>query len=98
MISPEILSVKAIKKYKLEVKFADGTHGIYNLASLARRGVFKEWDEEKNFFEVSVDKKTGAITWPGNLDIDTLNVYCKIKGISPEDYFKLQKKSYAENQ
>lgn len=86
MLLPEIVSLKAIEKYKLDIKFADGVRGIYNLASLAGEGVFKAWDEGNNFYEVSVDKKTGAITWPQNLDIDTLNVYCKIRGISPEEY------------
>ena len=33
---------------------------------------------------------------PGEIDIDTYNAYCIIKGISPEDYFQ-KKEEHATN-
>lgn len=96
MLFPEITSLKPLKKYKLDIQFADGTTGIYDLSFLAGKGVFKAWDIGNNFFEATVDKKTGAITWPDNIDLDTLEIYCKIRGMSPETYFKSHP-TYAAN-
>lgn len=53
-------------------------------------GVFKIWDENDNFSKVFIDKESGAISWPNEIDIDTLNIYCKIKGISTDKYLLSQ--------
>lgn len=96
MLLPKIISVIPIQKYKLKVEFQDGTKGEYDVSNLAGKGVFKSWDADDNFFKVTIDKESGAITWPGGIDIDTLNAYCKIKGITPEEYLKNQEQ-YAAN-
>ena len=88
MLSPKIKSIKAIEKYKLNIHFQDGISGIYDVSNLAGKGVFKIWDNGNNFFEVFVNPESGAISWPGEIDIDTINVYCHIRGISPEKYFQ----------
>lgn len=93
---PKIISVEALKKYKLKVHFSDGTKGIYDVADLAGKGVFKIWDIDDNFFKVFINKESGAISWPGEIDIDTINTYCTIKGISPDKYFSNQMR-YATN-
>ena len=82
----KIISVKAIEKYKLHVLFDDGTEGVYDAGHLAGKGVFKVWDIDKNFEKVFISPDSGAITWLGEMDIDTINVYCTIKGI-PSDQF-----------
>jgi hypothetical protein len=86
MNSIKIISVKAVETYKIEVLFNDGTQGVYDVGHLSGNGVFKEWDINRKFEKVFLDSTTGAITWPGEIDIDTIQVYCSIKGISP-DYF-----------
>ena len=83
---PKIKSVSAIGKYKLFIKFSDLTEGEYDLNDFAGKGVFKSWDIDNNFFKVSVNPDSGAITWPGDLDIDTINAYCKIKGVEVDEY------------
>lgn len=88
-------SVKAISKYKLFIVFSDGTEGVYDLSDLAGQGVFKRWDEEDNFEKVFVNQENGAITWPGEIDVDTLNAYFAIKNISPDQFFQSNK--YASN-
>jgi hypothetical protein len=87
---PKIISVEAIEKYKLKIKFADRTSGIYDVSDLAGKGVFKIWDTNDTFFKVVVNADSGAISWPGEIEIDTINAYCSIKGISPEAYFQNQ--------
>lgn len=88
MLSPKIKSIKAIEKYKLKIQFLDGIGGVYDVSVLAGKGVFKIWDRENNFFEVFINQASGAISWPGGIDIDTINAYCSIKGISAEKYFQ----------
>lgn len=93
---PKIEKVEALSKYKLHVKFQDGVQGVLDLSDCAGKGVFSSWDEDDNFFTVFISSESGAITWPGEIDIDTYNAYCIIKGISPEDYFQ-QKEAHATN-
>lgn len=87
--------VTPIQEYKLHVEFQDGTKGVVDVSSLTGKGVFKIWDSNDNFFKVAINTETGAITWPGGFDIDTLHIYCEIKGISPEQYIKNQKQHAA---
>ena len=82
----KIISIKVIEKFKLHVLFSDGTEGIYDAGHLAGKGVFKSWDIDNNFHKVFINPDSGAITWPGEIDIDTIKVYTTIKGIS-SDYF-----------
>lgn len=93
-MKPRIERLEATEKYKLFLRFADGTEGILDLSHLAGKGVFKTWEEDDLFFNVFVSSESGTITWPGEIDIDLYNAYCKIKGISPEQYFQ-QKVTHA---
>ena len=83
---PKITSVTAIGKYKLYVRFSDGSEGEYDVSHLAGKGVFKSWDTDNNFSKVSINTESGAINWPGDLDIDTISVYCKIKDLDVDAY------------
>lgn len=83
---PTILSVKAIDKYKILVKFNESTEGTYDLSHLAGKGVFKVWDEDDSFIQVYINPESGAITWPGELDIDTITVYCALKNIAVDEF------------
>ena len=90
---PKIKSVTALENYVLHVVFFDGVEGDYDISHLAGKGVFEIWNTEDNFYKVFIDPESGAISWPGELDIDIINVYCTIKGISPDAF--LIKEQYA---
>jgi Protein of unknown function (DUF2442) len=83
---PKIKSVTAVKKYLLHVVFADGTEGDYNVSHLAGKGVFKTWDADNNFYKVFISPESGAISWPGELDIGTVNAYCTVRNITVDAY------------
>lgn len=87
---PRITAVEALEKYKVDVTFDDGVKGILDLSGCAGKGVFQSWEEDDNFFKVFINPQGGAITWPNEIDIDTYNAYCIIKGISPEQFFRKQ--------
>lgn len=83
---PKLKDINAIKNYILHVSFTDGTQGSYDLSHLAGKGVFKSWDTNNNFFKVFIHPESGAISWPGEIDIDTIQVYCSVKGIKTNEY------------
>jgi hypothetical protein len=91
----KISSIKALEKYKIFIQFNDGSEGILDLNHLAKKGVFNSWDNDDNFSKVYVSDESGAITWPGEIDIDTLNAYFIIKNINPEEFFKNEKENAA---
>ena len=64
-----VTAVQPLADFRLEVKFADGTQGIVDMARLLARecGVFKPLREAALFNRVYVDN--GAVTWPGELDL-----------------------------
>ncbi len=67
--------VRPLADFRLEVKFADGTQGLVDMASLLARdcGVFEPLREMSLFNQVFVDD--GAVAWPGGLDLapDTMH-------------------------
>jgi hypothetical protein len=93
----KVTSVKALEKYSIFIQFNDGTGGVLDLAAHAGRGVFKSWEENDNFSKVFISEESGAITWPEEIDIDTLNAWFIVNHINPEDYLQSQRR-YAEYQ
>lgn len=86
MTYPKLLSVKALEKYRVLIQFEDGVGGILELSDYAGKEAFKLWDADDNFRKVSINEDSGAITWPGNLDIDTLTAWLTLKGLSYDEY------------
>jgi len=77
------IEVKALKRYKIWLKYEDGTKGEIDLNHLTGQGVFKYWDEGNNFFNVYIDKESNAIAWSDELDICPDNIYFKLKKLDP---------------
>jgi Protein of unknown function (DUF2442) len=92
---PKVISASSLGKYKLRLSFNDGTEGIVDLTDFAGKGVFAAWEKDDLFNKVFIDNESGAITWPGNLDIDTLNCYLQIKEMTYSQY-KLENKKKAD--
>ncbi len=88
MKSPKAISATSLGKYKVRLAFEDGVEGIVDLSDMTGKGVFVFWDKDDNFSKVFIDKESGAIAWPGNIDIDTLNCYLQIKEMSYNQYKK----------
>lgn len=87
---PSLTSVKARSKYHLDVYFNDGTHGILDVSSLAGKGVFNAWELNDLFFNPYINEM-GAIAWNDFIDIDPLNAYLQVKGITFEDWKQTSK-------
>ena len=86
---PKVASVKAIEKYKILLKYDDGTEGILDLSDSAGKGVFQYWVEGNNFFNVSIDPIGGGISWSPKLDICPNAAYLILKGLTFEEWKSL---------
>jgi Protein of unknown function (DUF2442) len=87
----KIISVKPLEKYKIHAVFNDGIEGVYDLGDMAGKGVFKIWEQPEYFNKVYINPENNAIAWNDQLEVDTLNCYLTIRGISFEEYKALNK-------
>jgi len=77
-----------LKKYKIFLKYKDGTNGIVDLSNIVNKGIFKKLQDEKNFLKVHVDKRSGALSWGNGLEICADALYMKIVRKSPDEVFE----------
>lgn len=78
--------MKVLGSYELELTFDDGTVGTVDLAEFAGRGVFRDWLEPGMFEKVNIDS-SGALEWPGGIDICPDSLYMMVTGKTPEEVF-----------
>jgi hypothetical protein len=75
-----VVAVSPCGDYRLNVAFADGTHGQVDMRFLVlspQAGVFAALREPALFAQVGVIE--GAVTWPGDLDLAPDAMYDAIK-------------------
>ena len=82
----KVIDVKPLNNYRIWLKFDDGTQGDVDLSDLAGRGVFETWTDRKVFDEVGVDE-SGAVVWPGEIDLCPDALYLRLTGKTVEDVF-----------
>jgi len=72
--------------YKLWLRFNDGVEGVADLSDLAGRGVMCAWDDQSVFEAVTITT-SGAIEWPGEIDLCADSLYLRVTGKRPEQLF-----------
>jgi hypothetical protein len=80
------VQARPLEGYRLWLTFADGVEGEVDLSDLAGRGVFQAWSNPEIFRAVEVDK-SGALTWPGEIDLCPDALYLRLTGKAAEDIF-----------
>ena len=81
---PKIKTAIAQNGYKLELTFEDGVYGIVDFLKFKGKGIFKYWNEYKNFENFKI--VDNYLTWNDDIDFDTLNLYLTITNKSFEEY------------
>jgi hypothetical protein len=81
-----IIDVKALPRFRLELRFDNGETGVVDLLSLAGRGVFEAWNVPGVFEDVSVTDD-GAVQWPGEIDLCPDALYLRMTGKTAEEVF-----------
>ncbi len=72
--------------FRLWLKYEDGIEGIVDLSDLAGRGVFEAWSELEVFDAVTVNE-SGAVVWPGDIDLCPDALYSRLTGRPAEEVF-----------
>jgi hypothetical protein len=69
---PDIVAVRVVGAYVLELTFADGSIGQVDLAPsiVGRGGVFEALNDPSVFSQVRVDPESGTIVFPNGVDLD----------------------------
>jgi hypothetical protein len=77
----DIIEVQPIQKYRLRLRFEDGTEGEVDIAAMIRfEGVFAPLKDPVEFRKVQVDPELGTICWPNGADLDPDVLYAKVTG------------------
>lgn len=76
-----IIDVKYIEKYKLEITFENRKKGIIDLQNyMGKGGVFNAFSDIEYFKQFYVNKELGALCWPNNVDIAPETLYSEATG------------------
>ena len=76
----DVVEVKYLRKYTLEVAFENGERGEIDLKDYAQKGgVFEPFMDVEYFKRVSVNKDLGTICWPNGADIAPETLYRFVK-------------------
>ena len=80
---PEIVGVRVVGVYALELTFADGSCGLVDLASVivGKGGEFEALNDPMVFAQVRVDPESGTIVFPNGVDLDPDVLYEKAHGL-----------------
>ncbi len=66
----DVLIVKALPEFRLEIKFIDGAMGIADLRSIVERHpAYVSLQDPTVFARVFVHPELKAVCWPGGIDI-----------------------------
>lgn len=82
----KLVGVRPLGGYRVWLRYADGTEGEVDLSDFAGRGVFKAWTDRRVFESVEIDE-SGALVWPGNIDLCPDALYLRLTGKKPEEVF-----------
>lgn len=88
------IAVRALQKFRLWLRYDDGTEGEVDLADLAGRGVFQAWDDVAFFNTVRLGSH-GAIEWGSDIDLCPDALYLRLTGKSPEEIFPNLRSAHA---
>ena len=78
--------VKPQAGYRLWLRYQDGAEGTVDLSDLAGRGVFEGWNDANVFQAVRVGE-SGALEWPGGIDLCGDALYMRLTGKAPDEVF-----------
>lgn len=77
----DITEVEVVGRYRLRLRFADGTNGDVDVSKLVDfRGVLSALRDESEFAKVRINEELGAVTWPCGADLDPDVLYASVRG------------------
>jgi hypothetical protein len=83
---PELLEVRPLPGYKLQLRYADGAEGEVDLSEFAGRGVFELWDDPSAFARAHIGE-FGQVAWNDEVEMCADALYLRLTGKRPEEVF-----------
>lgn len=80
------VQARPLDGFRLWLKYDDGIEGIVDLSDLAGRGVIEAWSDGNIFGSVTINE-SGAIVWPGEIDLCPDALYIRLTGRQAEEIF-----------
>jgi hypothetical protein len=79
----DIVAVRHLGGHRLWLRFEDGVEGEVDLRDVVEefRGVLAALLDPAFVAQVRVHPEFGTITWPGELDLDPVVLYCAVRGV-----------------
>ena len=72
-LAPDVVSVRYLKDYELEVSFANGECGIFDVSEYLKYEFMAELKDKSAFAKATVDH--GTVVWPTGQDLCPESVY-----------------------
>ena len=72
--------------YQVFLRFDDGASGTVDLGRFAGHGVFRAWEIQGVFEQLSISR-AGALQWPGDLDLCPDALYLQMVGQTAAEIF-----------
>jgi len=65
----QLVSVRALDDYKIELKYDDGLEGEYSCADLLNKEEFNSLNDPNVFYCASIDERTNDVCWGSTMSI-----------------------------
>jgi hypothetical protein len=85
-MTPRPVEVMPMPKYHIWLQYSDGAEGVVDLAHLAGKGVFKDWERPGAFENVYIAEH-GAVAWSDEIELCPDALYLSMTGMTPEELF-----------
>ena len=91
MLSPHVVELEVLERYKLWLRFDDGASGIVDLSdSAALGGVFAAWTDQDFWRSAHIVADSGAVAWGDGTEVDVCpqSLYLDVTGQSFDEEFQ----------
>lgn len=84
-LTPDIVDASVPRHGVLRLTFSDGVCGEVDVLGRMHGPVFERARTPEGFVEVTVDRETGTVCWPGGADLAPDTLYARIRsGVWPQ--------------
>ena len=74
-MTPDVVGVRVLRPYVIEVTFADGVRGCVDIAPELHGPVFEPLRDPTFFERAGVDVEVGTVVWPNGADLSPEFLY-----------------------
>lgn len=82
----KIITAEPLEHFRVFLRFDNEESGTVDLSDLVGLGVFQAWLEGDVFGKLSISP-TGALEWPGEIDLCPDSLYMQMTGKSAKEVF-----------